>query len=130
MKTFFKTLVFKITPGLGLSLILVSPALLAQATDITGVAGNITGQATAVSKLLSVVSYVAGVGFAMAGILQFKAHKENPQQVPLSKPIVMLLVAACLLFLPTVMNIAGVSIFGSGSKSAAIAGGSKDLGGH
>lgn len=85
--------------------------------DIASVATKVKTQATAVATLLNVAAYVAGVGFALAGILQFKAHKENPQQTPLSKPVVMIVVAACLLFLPTIMELAGGSLFDSGQKA-------------
>ena len=98
--------------------------------DLTAIATTVTTQANAVAKLLSVLSYVAGVGFAMAGILQLKAHKENPQQVPLSKPVVMIVVSACLLFLPTILTTAGASIFGSSATSAATAGGGAGLTGQ
>jgi intracellular multiplication protein IcmD len=86
--------------------------------DIAAMATTVKTQATAIATLLNVAAYVAGVGFALAGILQFKAHKENPQQTPLSKPIVMIVVAACLLFLPTVMNLAGSSLFGGSGQQA------------
>ncbi len=117
--------------------ILVGMALLGLSTiaiagsggDLTTIAKTVTKQADAVARLLSVLSYVAGVGFAMAGILQLKAHKENPQQVPLSKPVVMIVVAACLLFLPTILATAGASIFGSSATSAATAGEGQGLAG-
>jgi intracellular multiplication protein IcmD len=69
----------------------------------------------AVVKLLIIISYLAGVGFAMAGILQFKAHKDNPQQTPLSKPVVYIAVAGFLLFLPSLMKTTGKTIFGDNS---------------
>lgn len=106
----------------------VSGLVFADGQSITDIAKTVTTEATAVAKLLSVASYVAGVGFAMAGILQFKAHKENPQQVQLSKPVVMIIVAACLLFLPTILTIAGTSLFGTPGKTAAEAGGGTALG--
>lgn len=99
----------------------LTPAILL-AADITDIAKTVTTQATAIAKLLSVTAYVAGVGFALAGVLQFKTHKENPQQTPLSKPVVMIVVAACLLFLPTILNIAGASLFGTGATSSAPSG--------
>src|SRR5690606_11511718 len=80
--------------------------------SIVNIAEVVTKQAQAIAKLLSVTAYVAGVGFSLAGVLQFKGHKENPQQIPLSKPVVMIVIAACLLYLPTVLNIAGTSVFG------------------
>lgn len=106
------------------ALVAFAPAvLLAAGADITSIATTVTTQATAIAKLLSVTAYVAGVGFALAGVLQFKTHKENPQQTPLSKPVVMIVVAACLLFLPTILTIAGASLFGTGATSSAPAGG-------
>ena len=39
---------------------------------------------------------------------------EDPTQVELSKPVVLLIVGACLLFLPTVITSTGSTIFGQG----------------
>jgi intracellular multiplication protein IcmD len=100
------------------------------ADDITKLTDSISKQATSIAKLMSIAAYVAGVGFALGGILQFKAHKDAPQQTPLSKPVVMIVVAACLLFLPTILNIAGESLFGGSKQSAAKAGGGQELGGE
>lgn len=109
-------------------LLLVVMSTDAFAATLITIADSVTEQANAVAKLLSVLAYVAGVGFALAGILQLKAHKENPQQVPLSKPVVMLVVATCLLSLPSILEVAGSSLFGEGAaKSAATAGGGADL---
>lgn len=85
----------------------------AGSTGVGKIATNVTEQLGSVAQLLVYIAYVAGVGFALAGILQFKAHKDNPQQTPLSKPVMLVIVAACLLFLPTVMSAAGGTIFGT-----------------
>jgi intracellular multiplication protein IcmD len=113
-----------IAPKVSLALLLSLLSTAVFAADVTSVSTTVVTQMNAIAKLLSVASYVAGVGFALAGILQFKAHKESPQQVPLSKPVVMLVVAACLLFLPTILNIAGSSLFGTGTSAATAGGGS------
>lgn len=113
-----------------LFLIITAHTIQAQGESIATVASKVTEQADAISKLLSITSYVAGVGFALAGILQFKTHKENPQQTPLSKPVVMIIVAACLLFLPTIIDVAGNSLFGTSARSAASAGGGSHLSGR
>ncbi len=110
-------------------LVCLSTVVLASGNDVASVATVVTTEFNAIAKLLSVTAYVAGVGFALAGILQFKAHKENPQQVPLSKPVVMVVVAGCLLFLPTILNIAGSSLFGGSQTSAATSGGGSALAG-
>src|SRR5580700_1537579 len=75
--------------------------------DLGKVAQNITGTLTNVGKLIAAASYVAGVGFALMGMLKFKAHKDQPQQVPLSQPIVLLAIAAGLVFLPSLITSGG-----------------------
>lgn len=99
------------------------------AGNLSSMTQHITEQMNALVSLFSVIAYVSGVGFAMTGLLQLKGHKDNPQQIPLSKPVVMLIVATCLLFLPTIMGTAGMSLFGEHAISSAIAGGSRDLSG-
>ncbi len=115
---------------LSILLLAATASVALAAPDITALTANITKQANAIVSLLSITSYVSGVGFAMAGILQFKTHKENPQQTPLSKPVVMLLVSASLLFLPAILATLGTSLFGNNAKSAASAVGSPDLSGY
>lgn len=109
----------KILKRIGVLGVLVGLSSLAIAEgNLSTLAASATTQISALAQLLKIVSYLVGVGFSIAAILQFKAHKENPQQVPLSKPVVMLLVASCLLFLPTVITLAGSSLLGSSATSA------------
>jgi intracellular multiplication protein IcmD len=91
--------------------------------DLGKVAENITGTMTSVAKLITAASYVAGVGFALMGMLKFKAHKDNPTQVPLSQPIVLLAIAAGLVFLPSLITTTGSTVFGSGMQNADSKGG-------
>ncbi len=86
--------------------------------SLSTISSRIQSNVLSIVKLLIVLSYCAGVGFAMAGVLQFKAHKDNPQQTPLSKPMVYLAVAAFLLFLPSLMGTAGSTIFGGNTGTA------------
>lgn len=87
---------------------------------VATIAKNVSNQLEAVSKLLVYVAYVAGVGFALAGILQFKAHKDNPTSTPLSKPVALIVVAACLLFLPSIMAAAGGTVFGAAASGGGV----------
>lgn len=98
------------------ALIATTDVALAQGQQLKDVVGNVKTNITSLISLLIIISYIAGVGFALTGILQFKAHKDNPTQVPLSKPIVFLAVAACLLFLPAIMSTAGKTVFGDTAK--------------
>lgn len=84
---------------------------------ISDMATNITGNLTGVAKLISAGSYVAGLGFAVGAILKFKAHKDNPQQIPVGTPIALVFIAAALLFLPALMNSAGHTIFGNNNQT-------------
>ena len=73
--------------------------------------------------LLTIISYIAGVGFAIAGIVKFKAHKDNPQQITVGVPIALMFVAAALIFLPYMFTVAGNTLFGaSNATSAGISG--------
>lgn len=94
-------------------------ASIADATNITigGMASNIYGSFTSVAKLITAASYLAGLAFAVGAILKFKQHKDNPTQIPIGTPIAMLLIAAALLFLPTILGIAGQTIFGGGTTA-------------
>jgi intracellular multiplication protein IcmD len=84
---------------------------------IGALAKDIKGDIGVIAQLIIVIAYISGVAFALAGIVQFKAHKDSPTQTPLSKPMVLVIVGACLLFLPTVIRTAGESVLGSSKQS-------------
>lgn len=115
--------VLNIAGGLGSVLLLLlwgTEAMAAQ--DLADIVKNVKDNVIEIGPLLSIAAYVVGVGFCIAGIVQFKAHKDNPAQVPLSKPMVYLGVGAALLFLPSLMTTAGETIFGgeqTGAKTGA-----------
>ena len=122
--------------GTLMALFLISNLALAAATGASGdgsigtVADTIAGSMTGIAKLITATSYVAGVGFALMGMLKLKAHKDNPTQVPLSQPIVLLAIAAGLVFLPSLIKTAGKTVWSSGGKSGGTAAtGSDNLGG-
>ena len=89
---------------------------------IATIAQNVTGNLGSIAKLITAGSYVAGFGFAVAAILKFKAHKDNPQQAPLSAGVMLLFLSAALIFLPTVFKTTGATLFGSSGTQAGIAG--------
>lgn len=100
---------------------LVSVALIAFAGDMFAgaatmtmgnVATKITGSFAQLTRLITATSYLAGMGFAVGSIIKFKAHKDNPAQVPIGMPVGLLMVAAALLFLPTILGVTGLTVFG------------------
>lgn len=93
------------------------------AITIGTVAANVTSTFEEVAQLITAASYVAGLGFAVGSILKFKAHKDNPQQITVGVPIALMFVAAALIFLPSMFDVAGGTLFGSsGATSAGITG--------
>lgn len=99
----------------GSVLLLASGYVLASsgAGDIGTVAAKLTGTMKSITALISAGSYVAGVALALAGLVKFKAHKEAPTQTALSVPLVLLAIAAGLVFLPSVIDSVGTSLFGN-----------------
>jgi len=107
-----------------------SDAFAQAATDLGSIATNMTNTFGKLAQLITAISYIAGMGFGLASILKFKAHKDNPTQIPIGTPIALLFVAAALLFLPTLFGVAGTTIFGAGSKVGGVSGVSTFAGGN
>lgn len=82
--------------------------------ETTGsIATNITGTFSNLTKLVTAGSYLAGLGFAVGAIMKFKQHKDNPTQVPVGTPIALVFIAAALLFLPSILEVARNTVPGS-----------------
>lgn len=103
-----------------LSVLLVSNVCFADASNVSSVVSNI--QSDLLTPLLNVIvsiSYLAGAGFIVGAIFKFKAHKDNPTQVTVGTPVMMLFVGIGLLFFPVlvqdVMKSIGFSSTGAGS---------------
>lgn len=108
-----------------LGLCFIATAVFADAPStggISDVANTVTSNLDGVAKLITACSYVAGLGFAVGAILKFKAHKDNPQQIPVGTPIALVFIAAALLFLPSLMKSAGSTLFSGGGKTASVKG--------
>jgi len=83
---------------------------------------NLKGTFANLAQLITAGAYIAGMGFGLAAILKFKAHKDNPTQIPVGTPIALLFIAAALLFLPSIFNISGGTLFGSSGSVGGITG--------
>ena len=88
-------------------------------SGIASVADTATKNLRAIAQLITAASYVAGMAFAVGAIVKFKAHKDNPSQIPIGTPIALLFVGAALIFAPSVFNIAGSTLFGGAKKAGA-----------
>lgn len=88
------------------------------ADNLGDMAKNITDTFKQVGDLITGGSYLAGVGFSIAAIMKFKQHKDNPTQITVGTPIALVFIAAALLFLPTILQVAGGTMFGGSYETA------------
>lgn len=105
-----------------LGLIFLSTWVAAQGATIGTLAKNVIGSLDPLTKLLTAGAYVGGVTFFIVAVFQFKQHKENPQQVPLSKPMMILAMSSALIFLPSFIGSVSTTIFGSSGTAGSASG--------
>jgi len=99
-----------------------SVALAAAISGAGSVAAQVITNISAVARLITAASYVAGMAFAVGAVVKFKAHKDNPTQIPIGTPIALLFVGAALIFIPTVFKVGGGTLFGSSGIVAGTSG--------
>jgi len=90
--------------------------------SVGAVAQQITTSFGALAKLITAGAYIAGMGFAVGAIMKFKAHKDNPTQIPIGTPIALIFIAAALIFLPEIFKVTGVTLFKEGAQTGGIQG--------
>lgn len=90
--------------------------------SIGEVAENVVQSFSSVAKLITAGAYVAGMGFVLGAIFKFKAHKDNPTQIPIGTPIALLFIGAAMLFLPQIMSVAGTTVFGDSGEVGTVTG--------
>jgi intracellular multiplication protein IcmD len=86
-------------------------------SGIGSVAAQVTSNVSNIAKLITAASYVGGMAFAVGAIVKFKAHKDNPTQIPIGTPIALLFVGAALIFAPSVFKVGGATLFGASGTS-------------
>lgn len=90
----------------------------AAAITLGNMASSITGTFASIGDAITGGSYVAGLAFSIGAIMKFKQHKDNPTQIPIGTPISLVFIAAALLFLPSVLSVAGYTMFGAQGSTA------------
>ena len=105
-----------------LVLILFPDSVLAAATSGGGGIGGLKTAVKATSgDVLTIVGYVslvAGVGFILTSLFKFDQHKKNPTQIPMSQPLTLLVIGACLMVLPYIIKEVSGATGGSSDKSS------------
>ena len=107
---------------LALACFMVGTAAFAAISGVGSVAAQVTSNVASIARLITAASYVAGMAFAVGAIVKFKAHKDNPTQIPIGTPIALLFVGAALIFIPSVFRVGGATLFGSSGSVAGVSG--------
>ena len=96
-----------------LGLLIFAGVAAAASTTLGGMASAVTGSFTQITQLITGGSYLAGLAFSIAAIMKFKQHKDNPTQIPVGTPVALVFIAASFLFLPSILTVAGYTMFGT-----------------
>ena len=94
----------------------------APANSLGDVAGTLTASFANVAKVISAISYIAGFGFTIASVFKLKQHKDNPQQIPVTTGITMLCLGIGLIFMPSIFQMGGATLFGTNAQTAGVTG--------
>ena len=74
----------------------------ASSNSFTTISQTITSQIGGLPGLLTAIAYIAGVIFAILGVLKIKDHVENPSQTPLKEGAIRLAAGGALFVVPLV----------------------------
>lgn len=81
--------------------------------SLEDVADNLMGPTEIITKLTVVASYIVGVGLVIFSIAQYREHRKSPKLVPLTTPILLLILGVCALLIPYISVISGESFSAS-----------------
>jgi intracellular multiplication protein IcmD len=79
------------------------------------VADHLTLSFGSLAHFITSLGFILGLGFFVAAIMKFKQHKDNPTQIPIGTPIALVFLASALLFMPTLLDVMGATLFGPGN---------------
>ncbi|CAH1558567.1 hypothetical protein H5404_17930 [Vibrio parahaemolyticus] len=92
------------------------------AKNIGDTATAIGTQISSVTNMMILGGTLLGIVFLIIGGLNLKKHGDNPQQVPLSRPLIFLGAGALLFGLGSTSDVMQQSLFGGGRDSGGEAG--------
>lgn len=74
------------------------------ATNLTSLTNNIAESSVGLSRMTSLVAYLCGSAFAVAGIFKLKQHVDNPGQTPMKDGMIRLGCGGGLLAVPAIQS--------------------------
>ena len=69
------------------------------------------GPTKTIGKLVHILCFITGAGFIVGSLIQYKYHRENPQQVRISTPIFMLILGVAIVAVPLLSHMSTSSSF-------------------
>jgi len=84
---------------------------------IGDVANTVTGQLDNFVPLIGILCLVVGIAFTGMGILKFRQHAENPNQVPISQPLIRMAIGVLLIALPSTIDMGVSTLFGGDGQT-------------
>ena len=84
--------------GLGLALCAASTSL--WAVTLGEASDNLFGPLAVITKLVVLVCYAVGVAFCIGALMQYRQHRRNPKLVPLTTPVLLIILGGMALLLP------------------------------
>ncbi|MCE6959655.1 hypothetical protein LAZ40_11560 [Cereibacter sphaeroides] len=98
---------------------LLVPAVAMAAPTAGAIFDSLSLQGGKLSKLVGIAAFIIGVGLAIAGILKFKAHSQNPNDpsAKMSTAFVLIFAGAALVAIPTMLGSGVATIFGTGADT-------------
>ncbi|MCE6959656.1 hypothetical protein LAZ40_11565 [Cereibacter sphaeroides] len=100
-------------------LLLLPGAAAAEVRDFGAIFADLSLQMTKAAKFLTIAAFIMGVVLAIAGILKFKAHSQNPNDpsAKVSTAFVLIFAGAAMVALPTTLGSGIATIFGTGADT-------------
>lgn len=89
----------------------------ASASTFGDAARGVFDQMKDFANVATAASFLAGIVVGITALFKFKAYSENPQQTKIAVPIVLSLVAACLIGLPAFLTMGQNTILDGESGS-------------
>ncbi len=90
----------------------------AMAADVAALTEGWAASLNGVKGVLVIGATIVGLAMMAAGGIQLKKHGENPQQVPLNRPLIFLAAGALLFGLGATSNTVQQTIFGTDSGAS------------
>ncbi len=90
----------KFIKTLGAGLTLIALPTIALATDLNDITATLMTPTLIITKMMVFACYVVGAILIFAAIAQYRNHRQSPKLVPLTTPVLLLVIGIVLLLFP------------------------------